>query len=202
LHTRPRSSAAYTPPDVRRSRRGQSVVEFALLAPIMVVLLLLVIDVARVYTTMMSIESAAREAADYGTTLGASKWMPGPAEDGTRAEMQKRACVASTNLPDYDDPDGDPSNGCANPAFSACETQPDALPATCGVNDAALAPCYEATREPPCTVTVTLTYQFHLFLPLNIDVLGTRIGFPSTVAIVRDSTFAMTDIDLSAIPTP
>jgi hypothetical protein len=186
-----------------RSRRsGQSVVEFALLAPIMIVLLLLVIDVARVYTTMMSIESAAREAADFGTTLGAPRWTPGPPQDGTLAEMQKRACVASSNLPDYNDPDGDPSNGCANPSFSACETQPDALPPTCGVDNPGLVACDDPTRDPPCTVTVTLTYEFHLFIPLNIDVWGTRIGFPSSVTIQRDSTFAMTDIDLAGVTPP
>jgi hypothetical protein len=181
----------------RRTARGQSVVEFAIVAPIMVVLLVAIIDFARVYTTMMSVESAAREAADYGTTFGAGKWQVGVPLDGTVAEMQKRACVASSNLPDYDDPDGDPSNGCVNPAFSYCVTP--TIGGTCGpVNTADT--CEIPTREPPCTVTVTLTYDFGLFLPINFEILGASIGLPDTITFQRDSTFAITDIDLSTGP--
>ena len=58
----------------RSNARGQSLVEFALLAPIMVFLLFAILDFARIYTAMMSVESAAREAADYGTALGAERW--------------------------------------------------------------------------------------------------------------------------------
>ena len=66
------------------------------------VLLIAVIDFARVYTTMMNVESAAREAADFGTTYGAGKWQVGAPLDDAVAEMQRRACVAASNLPDYD----------------------------------------------------------------------------------------------------
>ena len=57
--------------------------------------------------------------------------------------------------------------------------------------------CDDPLRADPCTVTVTLTYEFHVFAPVHIDVSGNEIGFPSTITIVRDSTFAITDIDLS-----
>ena len=90
-------------------------VEFALVLPLMVILLLAIVDLARVYTTMMSVESAAREAADYGTTLGAGKWQSGLPMDDTVAEMQRRACVAASDLPDYVDPDSDPPPGAPTP---------------------------------------------------------------------------------------
>lgn len=189
-------------PSLRRDRRlesGQSVVEFALVFPIMVILLFAIVDFARIYTTMMSVESAAREAADYGTTLGAGKWQDGAPRAGTVAEMQKRACVASRNLPDYKDLDRDPNTGCTNPSFDHCLTT--SVGGTCEPFQPT-AGCEIPTRPNPCTVTVTLTYVFRLFAPLNIDVLGTQIGFPSTITFQRDSTFAMTDIGLAPVPGP
>jgi hypothetical protein len=170
------------------------VVEFALVLPIMVILLLGILDFARIYTTMMSVESAAREAADYGTTLGAGKWQVGAPRDATVAEMTKRACVAAGDLPDYQDPDGDPSNGCANPSFAYQLSPPPADPG---------ADCADPTLLVPCTVTVTLVHDFRLIAPFNVEFLGVRIGLPSTITFQRDSTFAMTDIDLStSAPAP
>ena len=181
-------------PHRRAGEGGQSVVEFALVFPIMVVLLIGVLDFSRVYTTMMNVESAAREAADYGTMYGAGKWEVGPVLDANVAEMRHRACVAASNLPDYKDADNDPSTGCENPSFSYCVTAVDGGP--CGTVDPAN-DCEDPLRPDPCTVTVTLTYQFHVFTPVSIEVSGNTIGFPSTITIVRDSTFAITDIDLS-----
>lgn len=184
----------------RQGVRGQSVVEFALVLPLMLILLMATIDFARVYTTMMSIESAAREAADYGTTLGAGKWQSGTPMDTTVAEMQRRACVAASDLPDYADPDSDPATGCTNPSFAYCMTASVGGP--CGPVDP-LDGCEVPTRTEPCTVTVTLTHDFSLFAPLSIEFLGITVGFPSTITIQRDSTFAMTDIDLApAAPGP
>lgn len=170
----------------RRRQRGQSIVEFALVLPIMLLVLLGIVDLARVYTTMMNVESAAREAADFGTTLGAVHWSPAD-KDSTVAEMQRRACVASGNLPDYTDPDNDPATGCTNPSFDYCLTTSVGGP--CLPFDSA-AGCEDPIREPPCSVTVTLTYDFHLFTPVSI-------GIPSVLTFERDSTYAMTDIELT-----
>jgi Flp pilus assembly protein TadG len=191
-------SLAFPFTDCRSHRfdRGQSIVEFALVLPIMVLVLLATVDFARVYTTMMNVESAAREAADYGTTLGAGKWQAGAPMDDTVAEMQRRACVAASDLPDYADSDTDPANGCTNPAFAYCMTPTTG--GTCGPVDP-VDGCEIPTRPQPCTVTVTLTHVFRLFAPLNIQVGGSEFGFPSTITIVRDSTFAMTDIDLAPV---
>jgi hypothetical protein len=53
-------------PTRRRPSRGQAVVEFALIAPIVLVLLLVVGDFARLFATSITIESAARDAAEVG----------------------------------------------------------------------------------------------------------------------------------------
>jgi Flp pilus assembly protein TadG len=177
----------------KQSERGQSVVEFALVIPLMVLILLAIADFGRIYTTIMSVESAAREAADFGTTLGAPRWSD-PVRAETVAEMEKRACVAASNLPDYagDDPGGAVVS-CTNPSFSYCViTTPGGA---CAPYDPSAA-CDDPLRTPPgetkqvpCQVQVTLSYDFHLITPLSV-------GFPSTINFHRDSTFAITDIDL------
>ena len=168
-------------------------VEFALVVPVMLLILLGIADLGRVYTTMMNVESAAREAADFGTTLGAGHWTAGATQDATATEMERRACVAASDLPDYvgDDPSGTVVT-CTNPSFSYCITS--SVGGTCDPFDPA-AGCDDPLRAPPCWVTVKLAYDFHLLTPL-------QIGLPPTLSFVRDSTFAMTDIDLAPTPTP
>ena len=174
----------------RAPQRGQSIVEFTLVLHVMLILLLGIIDLARIYTTMLSVESAAREAADYGTTLGAGKWQSPTPADLTVAEMQRRACVASSNLTDYVGSGGT----CSNPSFAYCVRTSMAGP--CGALDPA-DHCEDPLRAPPCVITVTLSYQFHLLAPLNFEFMGVQYGIPSTITFDRDSSFAMTDIDLS-----
>jgi Flp pilus assembly protein TadG len=185
----------------QRRQTGQSIVEFALVLPVMLIVLLGIIDLARIYTTMMSVESAAREAADYATTLGAGKWQDGAPRTATETEMERRACVAASDLPDYADPDDDPqTGGCTNPSFAYC-VRTTAL-APCGAFDPA-AGCEDPLRVTPCAVTVTLSHEFHLLAPLNFEFMGVTYGLPSSLTFERDSTFAITDIDLSpAAPGP
>lgn len=184
------------PGSLRAAQRGQSVVEFALLAPIMIFLLFAILDFSRVYTTMMSVESAAREAADFGTELGAPRWAAG-AFDVTLAEMKRRACVAASDLPDYVGVDAD-SDGidedCSNPSFNWCLIESIGGPCSQLDPSAGTYTCDDPLREPPCYVTVTLSHTFHLFIPLHIDFFGVQLGLPNTLSFSRDSTFAMTDI--------
>jgi Flp pilus assembly protein TadG len=178
----------------RRAVRGQSVVEFALIAPILLILVLAVIDVARIYTTSLSVESAAREAADYGA-FGSQHWNDASYASVTLPAMQRRACVAARNLPDYVGAD----TSCTNPQMTV-EFSGDkggswqSSPA--GVNPA----CDDETRNPPCWVRVTLSYDFHLIVPLGIDVFSVHVGFPNTVTLVRSSVFATTDLSLPPSP--
>jgi len=162
----------------------------------MLILLFGIFDLSRIYTTMMSVESAAREAADFGTELGAPRWNAG-SFDVTLAEMKRRACVAASDLPDYVGIDAD-SDGtdedCSNPSFDWCLIQ--TIGGACTQLDPTDAgyTCDDPDREPPCYVTVTLAHTFKLFIPFHIDFFGVDLGLPATLSFERDSTFAMTDI--------
>ncbi|HET9852410.1 MAG TPA: TadE/TadG family type IV pilus assembly protein [Candidatus Limnocylindrales bacterium] len=187
--------------------RGQSVVEFALLAPIMIFLLFAILDLSRIYTEMASVESAAREAADYGTSLGAEKWVDTAIVD----DMRARACTAASNLPDFQwtdtDLDGkyDTDEPCTNPGFDWCLSW-DSSPCSQSypVGDAALDPtvCNNPSRPQPCRVTVTMSHVFYLFVPLHLDFFGVQLGLPASLSFDRDSTFAMTDIEVDETSSP
>ena len=165
----------------RESAKGQSLVEFALVVPLMVVFFVAVADLARLYTTMATIESAAREAADYGS-FDSSYWSGADPID----EMTHRACLASSNLPDYAGTTDDMAATCTNPTVTVVLDPPDQVS------------CADRTREPPCRVTATLEYDFHLILPIHIDIGGgNSIGFPNQLSFARSSTFAMTDLQLN-----
>jgi Flp pilus assembly protein TadG len=175
----------------RRARdQGQSVVEFALVLPVLVMLLVGVLDLARIWTTMLSVESAAREAADFGT-FGAQKWID---PDQTAADMEERACTAASNLPDYQGPD----TACTNPRFQyelSTDRGATWMPHNPGLT------CDDPTREPPCMVRVTLEYDFKLLIPLRIEAMGTAFGLPEFITFERSSVFQMTDMEVGS-PSP
>lgn len=183
-------------PSATASRRaaalGQSVVEFALVLPIMVVLLLGIVDLARIYTTMLSVESAAREAADFGT-FGSQKWknadVVAASPDGTEPSMRRRACVAASDLPDYEGPD----DNCVNPLFDYQLSTDKGV--TWVEYDDALG-CGDAAKTPPCWLRVSLTYEFKLMVPFSFDVFGTHFGVPKSLTFTRSSIFPMTDLSL------
>jgi hypothetical protein len=171
----------------KRLEQGQSVVEFALVLPILVFLMLAVVDFSRIFTTMLSVESAAREAADFGT-FGSQKWNDA-AVVATEADMRRRACVAASDLPDYVGPD----TSCSNPAFSyelSLDKGATWVPYSAGLG------CDDALREPPCWLKVTLSYDFRIITPLNIQFLDRTLGLPSVITFERSSIFAMTDLVL------
>lgn len=191
------------PGNRRSSARGQSLVEFALMLPIVVFLMIGIVDLGRIYTTMLSIESAAREGADYGA-FGSYKWAAGLYDlpvDGTVADMERRACTAASDLQDYAGTDTDldgTDDTCTNPTFSYELSGNKGT--TWSVYDPTVAPwqakpCDDDTRDPPCWVKVTMTYEFHLLVPFHIEIFGLQLGLPNTLTFERTSIFAMTDIE-------
>jgi hypothetical protein len=163
--------------------RGQALVEFALVLPIALILLVAVGDMARVYTTMITIESAAREAADFGA-YGSDNWSE-LNRDRTLQAMKTRACVASQTLTDFVGPVGD----CTNPTVDIQLLLPNDSPAGTASG------CELADRPGgPCKVQVDLEYQFDLIVPIGLDLAdGQRFGFPQTLTFSRRSVFATSD---------
>jgi hypothetical protein len=176
----------------RRPGSGQSVVEFAIIVPILLLLLVGISDLGRLYTSAVAIESAAREAADFGA-FDASYWDTSLNPDNittvTLPEMERRACIAAagSHLQDYESPVSDGST-CTNPSFH-CFLERNGASTDCassggftnGVN------CGDVTTEPPCTVHVRMDYQFHLLLAIP--------PFPATIAVSRHSYYRISDLE-------
>jgi Flp pilus assembly protein TadG len=176
----------------RIGRAGQALTEFALVAPILLLLVLAIADFGRVYSSLVAVEAAAREAADYGS-FQSSFWNASAGNPAiTATEMQRRVCVAAagSHLEDYRGAtDG---SSCTNPSFN-CTIDP---PLASGEASQACMTysgtyCSTSTSDPPCTVNVTLTYNFRTFFSVP--------PLPTNVTITRDSQFRISDLP---VPSP
>ena len=190
-HATKRLRAATATPS-RGRPRGQSVVEFALVVPVLFFLVIMIADFGRLYTAAVAIESAAREAADYGA-FDADHWSSSSPSNisTTLDEMQKRACTAAagSHLEGYV---GAADNStCSNPSFT-CTLEWGASSTPCATsggmvdgNDCSAIASQPKTIE-ACTVHVRLAYDFRVIVGL--------VPFPDTFPIGRDSRFRITDL--------
>jgi hypothetical protein len=62
--------------------------------------------------------------------------------------------------------------------------------------------CNNPARAQPCRVTVKMSHVFYLFVPFQLDFFGVKLGLPVSLPFERDSTFAMTDIEVDEDPGP
>ena len=174
-----------SPPRPRGRHAGQSVVEFALVVPVLLLMLVAVGDFGRLYVSAVAVESAAREAADFGAFRSVN-WMPANVTVTTEA-MQRRACVAAagSNLEGYAGAaDG---STCTNPGFT-CRLEWMGSSVDCASSGGFVGAtnCATETTDPPCTVHVRLDYDFDMILSFP--------GLPDTVALARESRFRMQDL--------
>ncbi|MGH2428019.1 MAG: TadE/TadG family type IV pilus assembly protein [Candidatus Limnocylindria bacterium] len=174
----------------RSERRGQSLVELVLILPLLLFLFLAIFDFARVFAAAISIESAAREAADYGSLY---RWHWSAANTPvTEGEMEHRACTAASNLTDYAEPTGTVNHEtCTNPTFAYQLIYPGGTVIDCSTVPRA---------DDPCEVEVSLEFDFRVIVPLSIQFFDTRLGLPSEVTLTRTSTFAVSDFDVDIEP--
>ena len=167
---------------------GQALVEFTLVLPIIAFILLGVLDMSRVFTSQLAVESAAREAADFGA-FNSDRWLGSPANVAsnhyrTLQAMEERACVASSSLTNYE------HNGttCTNPSVAISLVNKNGSPAN---------NCSDSNRNPgPCWVRVDMDYTFDLIIPFGIDYFGTRLGLPDQLTFSRSSIFAVSDFSV------
>jgi hypothetical protein len=188
-------------PQRHTSGAGQAYVEFALVLPILIVLLIAIGDFGRVYATGVAVEDAAREAADYAAfdDVNASHFeepVPGTvdAKDSTRLEALRRACAAVSALPDFQAVAAtcsDPTARCSTVVDSFCQllveddraNQPWA--STCGADPQADVTC-------GWTVHVTISYDFNTALHFP--------ALPTTVHFVRQSWYAISALPAGVSP--
>jgi hypothetical protein len=173
-------------PSTRRPIAGQSIAEFAVILPVILLLLVAIADLGRLYTSVVAVESAAREAADFGAFQD-DNWAA--VNIGTTLEgMERRACTAAagSHLQDYESTDPDDKT-CTNPSF-VCLLERNGASTDCASSGGFTngVDCSDATTEPPCTVHVRMDYQFHLILAIP--------PLPSTIAISRDSYFRISNL--------
>jgi len=101
----------------RRTSRGQALVEFAIILPLLLLLLVMAIDAGRVFFGWVALQNAGRIGADYAAAH-ADAWngAPGTTEQNQRdryellirQDLQSLGCQDTTVIPDPNfDPDGD-----------------------------------------------------------------------------------------------
>jgi len=152
----------------REKSRGQTLVEFALILPVFLMLTLGVVDGARVFSAYIAITNAAREGALYASQgTNYTKWC---------STTSLVACPANSSGYQAADPDNiayrvqQETNGLtrSNITLSAptCDTTP----------------CSSSSTK----VTVTVQYSMALFVPLVSTLMGSPVRMTaSTTAVIQ-----------------
>jgi len=137
----------------RGDHRGQSLVEFALILPILLLLTLIAVDFGRVYLGWINLQNMARIGANYAAN-NAAALDGGDADAITAYTNQITSDAAATNCPLAP---GQP----AVPAF----TDVDGVGGPTSLGDRA---------------TVTLTCRFHVITPLISFIVGSNLNITAT----------------------
>ena len=153
----------------RRNSRGQSLVEFALVLPIFLLIFFGLIDVGRVVYLQNAFNEAAREAARYGSV---EQWVYGCPSSVPLAQQDRFRCTQQVALERIA---GAPAYVDTNPNLVKCSSNGDPG----GSGNVAATDCragylLKVTVQTPSTPAAQ---QFHFFTPI----IGNLIG-PVTIA--------------------
>ena len=104
--------------------RGQSIAEFVLILPILMLLLLITIDFGRVYLGWVNLQNMARIAANYAANYPNASWGPGSDYDAQiQADATTINCTLPSTLPAPTFPDGSRNIGDPAKVSLTCDFQ-------------------------------------------------------------------------------
>lgn len=158
------------------SSRGQGLVEFALILPLLAVLLVMAVDFGRVFFGWVAVTNATRIGAN-DAARNADDWTGGDTDDGYYARML--ADLSAINC------DADVNN---DGVLNASD-----LPAPTFINRVGTADPHEFGDH----VKVSLTCDFSLITPLASLVIG-----GGDVTVAADSTFSVIGAKINGVPVP
>ena len=141
-------------------RRGQSLVEFALILPILLTMVGAAIDIARLYQGWITLEGATRDAAEYAATKDTTS-------TAALTDAKSIICKQTAALPGFAAPAGQPTN-CTSPAISV--TSFSRSTTATGAS----------TEYPIASVTVTATLPFRTFFGYPLFTQGGAWTLTST----------------------
>jgi Flp pilus assembly protein TadG len=157
-------------PRVHHDRRslGQSLVEFALILPILLTLTGAAIDISRVYGAWVALEGATRDAAEQVATDATI-----PTQTAAATKARTIVCTQLATTPGFASPPGQPTN-CTSPALTVTWASSTASPGS--------------ARNPLVTVTVASTLPFRTFFgyPLFTQNGAWNVGSNQSYSILQN----------------
>ena len=172
----------------RRYGRGQTLVEFALILPVFLLMTLGVLDGARVYMAQISLTNGVRGAAMFASAGNYNAWCRNPS-DGAQADPSMPvpiACPAGAGVNNYA---ADPDNLAYRVAMDASGldfSRITLFAPTCGTGSGAPSTSCAAVTS-PTLVQVHATYEFTVLTPILSQLWGSTVTLDasSTARVIQ-----------------
>jgi Flp pilus assembly protein TadG len=165
----------------RHRGRGQTLVEFALILPVFLMLTLAVVDGARVYMAQIELTNGVREATLYAAKGNYNVWCRNPSDPSSADPSMPVtvSCPAGSAATNYG---ADPANlayRIASEAQGMDRTRIVLAKPLCGLGPAAPASLCSAVPTPKY-VTLRATYAFPLITPILAQLWGSSVVLTAT----------------------